>query len=610
MKVRKYNAGGIYYTPFIPNNQYKDIQNDTTITASNNLSNNASDNDTFTKEALDIISENGIPTDVDTFLRQANAVLDKSKNFTIDLFGNGSNKSYDVSDIIKLRSLANRTKFNKQLYDAATEQLTKERSWSEAAIDDKGRMYVYSKDQGITTIDPLEYYKNKEQYQALTNSQLLSLREYQPELAYRQDILNNISNSVGMESIVNYLKSVIKDFGTKTIEGYTLKNKEQIEDGFRTLLMGGPDGYYKITNKDQGTERALEYLYTTLPTNMLHTLRVKTAAEGGNPNSKTEVLNLLGLALTEHTSHSTEIDYQKEISDTLLGSGSGSKKPDETPLSQLEALANGRIIESRPMLLSPADSKVAIKAYAQSYGAPVDKDGNIIPQTNLQKLLDEADIGKIVDKSSIYFGDQKVRDMDMNKILWDGISQVNRVILPYTIEIDGSYKPDFESQKRFEEFQKFLNDFPDVTNLQKLEKAKTLGLDVMADEQTGKLIFNPEKVMPFVVMSGYASSRTMPLDEDSEWISHLPKDQGKEITDYYDAQINYGEGYSTKSKKPANEAKSSRWSMYKSAIFMPILDEKIATYQSNNELVPTSNYRDILNQAFAKQNANTIRTNF
>ena len=50
--------------------------------------------------------------------------------------------------------------------------------------------------------------------------------------------------------------------------------------------------------------------------------------------------------------------------------------------------------------------------------------------------------------------------------------------------------------------------------------------------------------------------------------------------------------------------------MYKSAIFMPILDEKIATYQSNNELVPTSNYRDILNQAFAKQNANTIRTNF
>ena len=119
-------------------------------------------------------------------------------------------------------------------------------------------MYVYSENDGISTVDPSEYYSNKDKYQALTNSQLLSLREHQPELAYRQDILNNLSNSVGMESIVNYLKGVIKDFGTKTIEGYTLKNKEQIEDGFRSLLMGGPDGYYKITNKDQGTDRALE----------------------------------------------------------------------------------------------------------------------------------------------------------------------------------------------------------------------------------------------------------------------------------------------------------------------------------------------------------------
>lgn len=82
------------------------------------------------------------------------------------------------------------------------------------------------------------------------------------------------------------------------------------------------------------------------------------------------------------------------------------------------------------MLLSPSDSKIAISAYAQSYGAPVDKNGNIVPQTNLQQLLDKADFGKIVDKSSIYFGDQKVRDIDINKILWDGTSQVNRVILP------------------------------------------------------------------------------------------------------------------------------------------------------------------------------------
>ena len=118
-----------------------------------------------------------------------------------------------------------------------------------------------------------------------------------------------------------------------------------------------------------------------------------------------------------------------------------------------------------------------------------------MPQTNLQQLLDKADIGKIVDKSSIYFGDQKVRDIDINKVLWDGTSQVNRVLLPYTIEQDGSYKPDFESQERFEEFQKFLNDFPDITNVEKFEKAKTLGLDVTYDSQTGNFVFNTNHLL-------------------------------------------------------------------------------------------------------------------
>jgi hypothetical protein len=90
------------------------------------------------------------------------------------------------------------------------------------------------------------------------------------------------------------------------------------------------------------------------------------------------------------------------------------------------------------------------------------------------------------------------------------------VLLPYTIEQDGSYKPDFESQERFKEFQKFLNDFPDITNVEKLEKAKTLGLDVTYDSRTGNFVFNTNAVKTFIIMTGYASSRVMPLDEDSK----------------------------------------------------------------------------------------------
>ncbi len=123
MKIKKYNTGGIYYTPFIPATNNNTIQDSNTQESSTNKT-----TDTFTKEALDILSENGIPNDVDTFLRQANLVLSKSNNTFSNLFGTSKDSSYDISDIVKLRSLANKTKFNKQLYDAATQQLTKERS--------------------------------------------------------------------------------------------------------------------------------------------------------------------------------------------------------------------------------------------------------------------------------------------------------------------------------------------------------------------------------------------------------------------------------------------------------------------------------------------------
>ena len=100
MKIKKYNTGGIYYTPFIPATNNNTIQDSNTQESSTNKT-----TDTFTKEALDILSENGIPNDVDTFLRQANLVLSKSNNAFSNLFGTSKDSGYDISDIVKLRSL-------------------------------------------------------------------------------------------------------------------------------------------------------------------------------------------------------------------------------------------------------------------------------------------------------------------------------------------------------------------------------------------------------------------------------------------------------------------------------------------------------------------------
>jgi hypothetical protein len=50
--------------------------------------------------------------------------------------------------------------------------------------------------------------------------------------------------------------------------------------------------------------------------------------------------------------------------------------------------------------------------------------------------------------------------------------------------------------------------------------------------------------------------------------------------------------------------------MYKSAIFMPILDAKLATYTYGNEKTPVSNYVDILNRDRLRREQQSIPTNF
>lgn len=116
---RIYQSGGVVsYTPFIPNSG-------TTSTTSSSGSTDKQDKITGTlqKEIVDVLKENGIQSDVDTFLSTANAFLNKSQHLSsMSLFG-GSSDDYTMADLIQVLSMANRVKQNKAYYDTATDRL-------------------------------------------------------------------------------------------------------------------------------------------------------------------------------------------------------------------------------------------------------------------------------------------------------------------------------------------------------------------------------------------------------------------------------------------------------------------------------------------------------
>ena len=79
---------------------------------------------------------------------------------------------------------------------------------------------MYEKDKGLKTVSVEDYYENKDNYQALTNSQVLGLREQDNNLAFNGDILKDISASLGMKSVVTELTDIVNKFGAMTRSEY------------------------------------------------------------------------------------------------------------------------------------------------------------------------------------------------------------------------------------------------------------------------------------------------------------------------------------------------------------------------------------------------------
>ena len=115
---RKYATGGITYTPYLPaTSGYPEQKDPSSSTAS-------SSKDTPIKnQILSVLKENGIPSDVDSFLQQAGVFLSNSTHLSSSSLFGGTD-DYDLSDLIKIQSLANKVRFNKNLYDNAAERLT------------------------------------------------------------------------------------------------------------------------------------------------------------------------------------------------------------------------------------------------------------------------------------------------------------------------------------------------------------------------------------------------------------------------------------------------------------------------------------------------------
>ena len=93
MKIKRYQNGGISYTPF-----FRDAAEPTQVATQTSKTSENKEEQLIQKEIINVLKENGLPNDVDYFLDRANSFLRKSQNLG-ELFVSGQSNQYDMSEL-------------------------------------------------------------------------------------------------------------------------------------------------------------------------------------------------------------------------------------------------------------------------------------------------------------------------------------------------------------------------------------------------------------------------------------------------------------------------------------------------------------------------------
>ena len=600
MKRKSYQVGGIVYSPLYSSQQVQTTSSRSSESESEKISG------TMKKEIIDILKENGIPSDVDAFLNKANSFLNDSASLSSKSLFGGTDDDYDLSDLITIQKMANDVRWNKGLYDNAVKNLDAENAWGEVALDSRGYMYVSDSEGNISTVDPTKF--NREKQVALTNEQMLAYRERVGSFAMNSGILNSMAGTIGIKTVQDYLVDLVDKLGTSNLQGYASKEHNQIINGIKSLMEAGPDGYYKITDKQQARDAntAIHYLYNQLSAPMKRTLEATIAAEGGDPVK--DKYKFLSMIFTQNVDYEQSVDFDQSATKHELEQTGNDKSSSEKTIELNDAIRLGTGqdlgVPQRFQIVSREGGAV-FSVFGQNAGKVKDDKGNPLASTNLGQMLNKAEAIKgLALTDSISFGDQPLHETDYSKVMFNSNRNMYRVEMPYREVERGKFVPDFELHAKLNRVQNLLKGQPKLRqNILSALKAEGISeLDVYIDTE-GNL--SARNTLPFLVLGGIVGSGTLDFNEDSPYINRLSKQEGRLYKNEYNNIILSGDPYSDKDIT-GNSTTRSGSNIYEGNIFIAI-DPSIAAHVGGTTKAPE---RAIINVTQQNMQNTGMITNF
>ncbi len=601
MKIKFQSGGMITYTPVFPQPLSGSGESNSSKSGKQEKITG-----TLQEEIIKVLKENGIQSDVDAFLVQANEFLTKSKGLsTVSMFG--GQDDYTLTDLVAVMRMANAVKQNKEQWTTASNRLTEQNAWDEVATTTNGAIYVYDEKKGLQTISPDEYHENQEKYhgRALTNSQVLGLREQNSALAFNTNILKDLAGTLSITTIKNDLVDTITKFGNVSRSEYIKKTGDSISqstwEGFQYLIVNGPDGYYKATTKSEreNVQSAVKYLWDSLGSDGKKRLRAEAAVSGEDPNKNH--LDLILHALEAHTDYQVDPSFDKSASEyDPDGDGKGDgKSGGEVRDTLAEKYTSGSgAPPAKYEILMTSNSGAPLFAFTQDLG-PIFKSDGKTPKgdANLKDVLTDGYGLTTVDRRSITFGDIPIAWEDANKIVYDASTNIKRIYLPAK-NVNGKIMPDFDLYQTIANLNDRCEDYTPGQIKSLLESSYP---NLKYNEETG--LIEAKNTQLFLTFGAIASDDTYgDVLEDSKWLVAQSDNTDYALQNSYNSLIGADAQGAHNVDGFWNFFAPWNWGFkfYKGNVFIPITDPMLASTIYNDQYWPKDNYRYITQKAEAQ----------
>ena len=543
------------------------------------------------KDLLKMLEKlDGLPNDMQALTK----VL---QNFYIDQqYSPSPNTTNIASRYLQALQMMRTINFNRKQYDNALNIISNNGGINELAVNEKGQLICVNEKGDFKYLKP-EQLKQITDYRPVTNSELLKLRAYSPELANDNNILGVIANGIGIKGVTEYIQQFINNLGTSdnSTQGYVTTQQGQIINGIATLTSAIQEAaqqgikfdgttqdlyQYKILNKSQKeqADAALSYIYRMLPENAKTLLKVRTP-NGTSEDAQKLIATIIASQIDVTNHYDIELKAGKTAQSIGKSSNAGTKDSTEQETSLIHNVMQSIGGTDTQLKVDRGDG-IQMTVNGSTYNRVTKPNGDSIGDTSLSNMLDLSGLGSIIkDTHLITFGDQKITPEQMRNITYNNTGIV-RANLP--INSDGTV-----NLKLLEQYQQAENEINALG-----ENATQEQISNIFEKHDLKSLLTPNgkpditKFGAFIVTEGYTTKSNG--IKDTDFVKKIDNPTDAQI-DLIKESLAIGTG---KDRKKPDIDTFDWWNpfdyfsvddIYKAAIYIPITNNQLAAVTGANQ---------------------------